>query len=95
MTWPTRIVDIARSLDARTRRCAHSRTWATDPGAEESDGSNTVWIESIATTSGATESMWASTCGRAVSDTSQRFGGSAPSRSARNRTCWADSSAVT
>ena len=30
-----------------------------------------------------------------VSATSHRFGGSAPSRSARSRTCWADSSAVT
>ena len=95
VTWPTSTEDMARSFEVRTRRCAHSRTWATEPGAEESAGSNTVWIESMATTSGATDSMWPSTCGSAVSDTSHRFGGSAPRRSARRRTCWADSSAVT
>ena len=86
---------MARSLDARTRRCAHSRTCATEPGAELMSGSNTVWIESMATTCGPTASMWSTTCGSAVSDTSHRCGGSAPRRSARRFTCWADSSAVT
>ena len=86
---------MVRSFDRRTRRCAHSRTCATDPGAELSSGSNTVWMESIATMSGFTDSMWSITFGSAVSDTSHKWGGSAPSRSARRRTCWADSSAVT
>ena len=94
VTWPTSTVARSRLLASRTSRAAHSRTWATDPGAEPSSGSKTVWMESTTTRSGcdlvdlgdqvaAGPSRWpASSRGARV-----------PSRSARRRTCWGDSSA--
>ena len=42
---------------------AHSRTWTTEPGAEPSSGSKTVWMESTTTTSGSISSMWSRTWG--------------------------------
>ncbi len=76
-------------------RAAPSRTWLTEPGPPGASGSCTAWIESIAITSGWTASACAHTSGKDVSHTTKRSGVSAPRRSARNRTCAADSSAHT
>ncbi len=73
VTWPTSSVGMLRSFAIRTSRCAHSRTWLTDPGTPGTSGSATVWIESTASTSGATSATWVSTCGSEVSATIRRF----------------------
>ena len=95
MTWPTSTVASSRSFACCTSRYAQSRTWVTEPGAPGRSGSRTVWIESSANTSGRTDSTCATTCGSEVSETTSRLAASAPSRSARIRTCALDSSAVT
>ena len=84
-----------RSLAMLTNCWAHPRTWVTEPGADPIAGSCTVWIESITTKSGLTSSIAATMWGSAVSANSHRFGRTASRRSARSRTCWALSSAVT
>ena len=56
VTWPTSTTATPRALASCTRRWAHSRTCTTEPGAEASSGSTTVWMESITTTSGCTAS---------------------------------------
>ena len=80
---------------AAAPRSAPSRTWLTDPGPPGASGSWTAWIESIAITSGRIASACAHTSGSDVSHTTSRSGASVPSRSARRRTCAADSSAHT
>ena len=52
VTWPTKIVGIARSFAASMSSCVHSRTWVTEPGTEGNDGVDTVWIESTKSRSG-------------------------------------------
>ena len=52
VTWPTRTTAMPRSLASRTSRWAHSRTCTTEPGAEPSSGSMTVWMESTTTRRG-------------------------------------------
>ena len=84
-----------RSFASCTSWCAHSRTCPTEPGAEPSSGSCTVWMESTTSTSGFTSSTAAITDGSDVSDTSHNRPSSVPRRSARKRTCWRLSSADT
>ena len=95
VTCPTRTTLTPRALASATSRWAHPRTWPTDPEAEPSSGSCTVWIESTTTTAGARASTWPTTWGSDVSATSHSAGALTPSRSARSATCRADSSAVT
>ncbi|CAB4807612.1 unannotated protein [freshwater metagenome] len=64
----------------------------TPPGAPSTVLLEIVWIESIINNSGLTESMWAITAPRSDSAASQRFLSIAFNRSARKRTCEADSS---
>ena len=71
------------------------RTWTTEPGGEPSAGSAMVWMLSTTTSAGQTSSMAATMSGSDVSASSHRSGRTAPSRSARRRTCWALSSALT
>ena len=71
---------MARSLASRTRRCAPSRTWPTEPGADAISGSNTVWIESTARTSGAISRTRSAIAGSDVSATTSNDGASACSR---------------
>ncbi len=52
VTCPTSSVAMPVSFASRTSRCAPSRTCATEPAAPGESGSCTVWIESIASTSG-------------------------------------------
>ena len=52
VTWPTSTMAIPRRFASCTRRCAHSRTWTTEPAVDGRSGSATVWILSITTTSG-------------------------------------------
>ena len=84
-----------RSLASRCRRCAPSRTWATDPGPPGASGSCTAWMESMAITAGRAASACAHASGSDVSETTRRSSASVPSRSARSRTWAADSSAHT
>ena len=65
------------------------------PGAELSSGSATVWMLSMTTRLGCTSSSAVMTWGIIVSASNHRSGRSAPSRSARRRTCGALSSALT
>ena len=96
VTWPTSNVAMPRSLASRCSRCAPSRTCATDPGPPGASGSWTAWIESIAITSGAHRfDVRARRRAATFRTTTRRSGASVPSRSARSRTCAADSSAHT
>ena len=58
-------------------RCAPSRTCATEPGADAISGSNTVWIESTARTSGAISRTRSAIAGSEVSATTSSDGASA------------------
>ena len=95
VTWPTRTVATADVLATDSSCDAHSRTWVTVPAVDPSSGSRTVWIESTTTTSGSRSAIARSTFGSEVSESSHNPGSSAPRRSARRRTCCADSSADT
>jgi hypothetical protein len=52
VTWPTSTTATPLALAVRVRCAAHSRTCATEPGAEVSWSEYTVWIESITHTVG-------------------------------------------
>ena len=52
VTWPTRMMVMPLLLARRVSCAAHSRTCATEPGAEVSCSEYTVWMESITATSG-------------------------------------------
>ena len=52
VTWPTSTMREPLALATRVRCAAHSRTCATEPGAEVSWSEYTVWIESITATAG-------------------------------------------
>ena len=95
VTWPTSTTGTPRRLASPTRRCAHSRTCTTLPGADGTSGSAMVWMLSTTTRWGCTWSMAATMWGSEVSGSSHRCGCTACSRSARRRTCWALSSALT
>src|SRR6056297_2528027 len=95
VTWPTSTIATPRSLASFTSRWAQPRTWPTLPGSDPSPGSDTVWIESITTSSGRIRSMASRMCASEVSACSHRSSRVASSRSARRFTCWALSSAVT
>ena len=53
VTCPTRKMEIPAFLPKNTSRAAHSRTCPTEPGAPARSGENTVWIESMIITAGA------------------------------------------
>ena len=74
---------------------AASRTCPTEPGAPLSPSACIVWIESITQTSGPSASIVASTCSSEVSAITGTESAPSPRRSARNRTCAADSSPET
>ena len=46
------MVAVPVRLASLVSSAAHSRTWTTDPGADENDSLNIVWIESITMTCG-------------------------------------------
>ena len=72
-----------------------SRTWVTPPGEPSASAVAMDWTESSTSSDGATCSMWPSTVPRSVSAARKSSSASAPVRSARNRTCAADSSPET
>ena len=71
---------------------ATSRTCVTPPGEPSAAAEPIVCTLSIISSSGLTESMCAITAPRSVSDAKNNFGSTALMRSARKRTCDADSS---
>ena len=102
VTCPTSTVATWRALARPTSWSAHSRTWPIDPGtpvARRSPGvagpTATAWIESITTRSGSDSTTALITWPTSVADRINNPGGTGPSRSARRRTWWADSSADT
>ena len=68
------MIGMPERLATVTSCWAQPRTCTTEPGGEPSDGSCTVWIESMTTKSGLMSSIAASTWGSAVSACSHRFG---------------------
>ena len=95
VTCPTSTIATDRFFATRASRPATSRTWPTDPAAPVSPAACSVWTESITQTSGRSASSVASTTSRSVSATTGTRSASSPSRSARSRTCTADSSPET
>ena len=95
VTWPTKIIATLRALASCTSRNAHSRTWVTEPGADSTVSSAIVCTLSITTRVGFTLSMAATMSPSDMADTSIVLEPLTPIRSARRRTCWALSSALT
>ena len=95
VTWPTRMVVTSSRLAMRVSCAAHSRTWATEPGAEVSASEYSVWIESMTTTSGFSASIVPWMRSSWISASSARFGLSIPRRRARSAICEPDSSPLT
>ena len=95
VTWPTSTIQVPLALAARVRCAAHSRTCATEPGAELSWSEYTVWIESITATSG----LWACKVARIfsswISASTRTCERSSPKRRERSATCAPLSSPVT
>ncbi len=67
VTWPTRSVDMPRSLEARISAPATSLTCAMPPGAPSISGEATVCTESRTSSEGLTASRWPRTAERSVS----------------------------
>ena len=85
-----------RSLATRIRLAATSRTWLTLPAAPSTAALAMVCTESTTSRSGATASIVAEHGGQVgLGGEVAACGRSAPMRSARSRTCAADSSPVT
>ncbi len=84
-----------RSLATAISAAATSRVCATLPAAPSSSAEATVCTESTTTRSGATVSMCPRTAPRSVSAARNSVRAIASMRSARSRTCAADSSPVT
>jgi len=82
-------------LAMRVSCAAHSRTCATEPGAEVSCSEYTVWIESITTMSGLSAAIVAWIFSSWISGNRRRLRASSARRLARNAICCADSSPLT
>src|SRR5579875_1843447 len=96
VTWPTSSTAILRRLARFITSPATSRTWATEPAAEDRSTEWSVCTESITQTSGRSCSSVASTVDRSVSAiTGTASASPPPSRWARSLIWAADSSAET
>ena len=95
VTWPTSTIAVPLALAMRVSCAAHSRTWATEPGAEVSCSEYSVWIESMTQKSGASASSAATIFSRWISASTRTRLPSRPSRRARSATCAPLSSPVT
>ena len=84
-----------RDLAMAMMLAATSRTCETLPAAPSTSALLMVCTESTMTRSGWTWSIWPSTVARSVSDARKRVRAIASMRSARLRTCAADSSPLT
>ncbi|MNV06455.1 hypothetical protein D3C71_968340 [compost metagenome] len=76
------------ALAQRVRCAAHSRTCATEPGADVSWSEYTVWIESITATAGCMDSMVARIFSSWISASTLTWLWSSPRRRERRAT-WA------
>ena len=92
VTCPTRITAVSIRLATCMIAAAASRTWPTDPGAPPISSTCRVWIESTTQASGRSASSVAMIASTEVSDRMWTPSAWSPSRSARSRTCAADSS---
>ena len=72
-----------------------SRTWETEPGAEETFSLYMVWMESMMTTWGCRDTMASCTSARLVSHRSSSESPKVPMRFARSLICCWDSSPET
>ena len=95
VTWPTSTIGAPLALAMRVSCAAHSRTWATEPGAEVSCSEYTVWIESMTQKSGASASIAARIFSSWISASTRTREPSRPRRRARSATCAPLSSPVT
>jgi hypothetical protein len=84
-----------RALAVRVRCAAHSRTCATDPGAEVSASEYSVWIESMTQNAGASTSSVAMMRSNWISAITRTREPSSPKRRARSATCAPLSSPLT
>ena len=92
VTCPTNNKVMSRSLQIRMSAPATSRTCVTPPGDPSVVALPIVCTESIMTSCGLTASICAMTAPRSVSEARNKSGSIALMRSARKRTCDADSS---
>ena len=95
VTCPTSTVAMPRSLATAMSAAVTARICVTPPAEPSACALAMVCTLSTTSSPGRTASTWASTAPRSVSAASHRWGSSDPVRSARSRTCAADSSPVT
>ena len=95
VTWPTSTVAQPEVLATRVSCAAHSRTWATEPGAELSWSEYSVWIESTTQKAGDSASSVARIFSSWISASTRTRAPVSPSRRARSATCAPLSSPVT
>ena len=95
VTWPTSTIVMPVAFATRVSCAAHSRTCATEPGAEVSCSLYTVWMESMTHTAGCSASSVATIFSRLISASTRTREPSSPSRRERSATCAPDSSPVT
>ena len=95
VTWPTRITAQSIRFAASITALAASRTCPTEPGAPVIPSACSVWIESITQAAGRSASSVARTASSEVSASAGTASAASPRRSARSRTCAADSSPET
>ena len=87
VTWPTSTRLVPADLAWRVSCAAHSRTCATEPGAEVSCSEYSVWIESMTQKSGASACSANRIFSSWISASTRTFLPSRPSRRARSATC--------
>ena len=92
VTWPTMITVMPLDLAMWVSCAAHSRTCATEPGADCSASEYIVWIESITATAGFSDFSCAWIFSRLISASRLSAEASSARRFARNAICCADSS---
>ena len=95
VTCPTSTVVSVRCLASAVSAPVTSRIWVTPPGAPSTPSAEMVCTESTMSRPGFTASTCSSSAPKSVSAARKRFWLTAPIRSARSRTCAADSSPVT
>src|SRR5699024_5072832 len=95
VTCPTSTTGSPRSLAKATSAAVTERTWVTPPGDPSACAEDIVCTESTMSIPGSTSSTCVNSAPRSLSAARYVSSATLPVRSARNRTCPADSSPVT
>ena len=95
VTWPINTTAAPVDFAAAASSAAHSRTWATEPGADSTRSVRSVCTESTSTSDGCVSRHGSAIASTLVSASTTSASGSAGRRSARSRICSGLSSPAT